>query len=137
MHGFGTFLYVDELCDQTLVQVGCLIDIDIATGLTTTEVADQCLSQTDPILEMTPGFIDPGTTVFTIKFDKAQLALLYTNIFCGRKIVCWEVLLPDGSKWNFTGFIQSINPTTVPEDDRITASVTIRITDKAVFTPAP
>jgi hypothetical protein len=63
-----------------------------------------------------------------------HLTGLYKSVNDGMKD-SWRIVYPDGTKWEFDGYVTSIEPD-APVDDKLSADVTIRPTGAHVWTAA-
>jgi hypothetical protein len=92
-----------------------------------TRVNTTHLKSTGAVKTSIPGFIDDGTITFTCDYDETIYNNLET-IFLARSASAakyWRVTLPDESTLIGQGFIQGLNGPSVPEDDRLTYTLTI------------
>jgi predicted secreted protein len=73
------------------------------------------------------GFRDAGTLTFTMNFTRDSFELLKTD-FESDDAVDFELVLPDedNTSFEFSGLVTEM-PLTIPTDDKITNSVTIKI----------
>jgi predicted secreted protein len=73
------------------------------------------------------GFRDAGTLTFTMNFSRASFELLKGD-FESDDAVDFELVLPDedNTSFEFSGLVTEM-PLTIPTDDKITNSVTIKI----------
>lgn len=102
------------------------------------EVGDIKLTNNDSpnnTKEYAPGMIEPGEIDFELVYDKAQAATLYA-MFGDGLIHFWREVYADGSKWEFKGYIKKFGTETKTEDEANTTTVTIKLTNKPVFTAA-
>lgn len=83
--------------------------------------------------ETAPGMIAPGDMEFELVYSKAQAATLY-GYFGDGNSYAWREVYPDGSKWEFNGFLSKFGSETKTEDEAIMNKVTITIQNKPVFT---
>jgi hypothetical protein len=77
--------------------------------------------------------IETGETAMSLLFDKAQLALIYTNKGVAQE---YTITDSDGNTWVSTGYIRALANDAVPINDAIRQTVTIKWTGESVFTPA-
>lgn len=86
--------------------------------------------------EYKPGLTDGGEVSISYNlvpglYDDATIA---THL--GSRIVeAWRIVFPNGAQLNFKGFATAHGRAT-PLDDRMTGSVTFKVTGKPVLTPA-
>lgn len=98
------------------------------------EVESTTLDTTGNYREFVPTLIDPGDLTAEIVWDPASTGtnthVLLTTLLTGRTVTNWRMTLASstGSKTClFSGWVKSFSPS-IPVDDLITASVTIRAT---------
>lgn len=76
------------------------------------------------------GLIDGGSIPFTIAQAKAETGITtLESLFSAGTSESWTLTFPDGSKWVFTGFVNSIGGSQ-PLDGLVTISFGIRIDGK-------
>lgn len=83
--------------------------------------------------EYMPGLIEPGELDFDIVYTKAQCATLYALLGDGNTYF-WRETWPDGSKWEFKGYVKGFGTEGETEDGKLTNSMKIKLTTKPVFT---
>lgn len=86
------------------------------------------LDSTGGYREFITGFRDAGTVRLDMNFTRSTYEIMLTD-FESDTAVNYEILLPDveNSTLEFQGLVTEV-PLTIPPDDKITASVTIKIT---------
>lgn len=73
------------------------------------------------------GLIDGGSIPFTIAQSKSETGIdTLETLFSAGTSETWTLTFPDGSKWEFTGFVSSIGGSQ-PIDGLVTMSFTVRI----------
>ena len=73
------------------------------------------------------GLIDGGSIPFTIAQSKTESGIdTLDGLFSAGTSETWTLTFPDGSKWVFTGFVNSIGGSQ-PIDGLVTMSFSIRI----------
>jgi len=76
------------------------------------------------------GLIDGGSIPFTIAQAKTETGIdTLETLFSAGTSETWTLTFPDGSKWEFTGFVNSIGGSQ-PIDGLVTMSFGIRIDGK-------
>ena len=122
--GYGA----DSVTISTITNLTDLIDAD-ADGFKIGETKITHIASPNGFHEYTPGFGDGGTLSCTINFDKTTY-----NTLTGfaRAIKWWKLAAPDGGNLSCRGFITEL-PFKVPDDDRITGTVKIKLTGKPTF----
>ena len=85
------------------------------------------------------GLIDGGSIPFTIAQAKTETGITtLESLFSAGTSESWTLTFPDGSKWVFTGFVNSIGGSQ-PLDGLVTISFGIRIDGKTppAYTAGP
>ena len=125
VHSFDSKLeYADDSGFSTnLVEVAGPISLE-GPDRQATRVNSTVLRSTGAIKTSIAGFIDDNTVTATIAYTAAGYALLGV-IFLARSTKYWRVTLLDTSKLTGPGFIQGLSGPSVPEDDRLTFTLTI------------
>ena len=85
--------------------------------------------------EYVPGMIEPGEQEFTVVYSKTVCAALY-GMFGTGVIYFWRETYPDGSKWEYKGYLKSFGTEAPTEDGAIMNTVSIKLTTKPTFTAA-
>lgn len=83
--------------------------------------------------EKIPGLKDGGDITVEIEYERSQHAALFDTLFMVPR--GFRATLPDGSKFEFNGFINEL-PVASPLDDRITTSFSIAVSGAPVFLEA-
>jgi hypothetical protein len=81
------------------------------------------------------GLIEPGEQDFEVVYTKTQCAALYTMFGDGLEYF-WRETYPDGSKWEYKGYIKKFGTEAPTEDESIRNSITLKLTTKPAFTAA-
>jgi hypothetical protein len=121
----------------SLTSVGQVISIS-GPNISVSVVKTTHLASSNAADEFIPGFADGGTINTRMNFVKADTNTLYGYYRTMKGIM---VMFNDGanssvgSRWTFDGFISEFG-NEVPENDRITADITIKVTGKPAFTTA-
>lgn len=100
------------------------------------EVGDVAITNNDSpdnTKEYIPGMIEPGEQEFEVVYKKAVCAALY-GMFGNGITYFWRELYPDGSKWEFKGYLKGFGTEAPTEDEAIRNTITIKLTTKPVFT---
>lgn len=87
----------------------------------------------DNTKEYIPGMIEPGEIEFEVVYTKTQAAALYA-LFGDGNVYFWRETYPDGSKWEFKGFLNAFGTEAPTEDEAIRNTVGIKVTNKPTFT---
>lgn len=83
--------------------------------------------------EWIPGWLDGGDLPVKINFFKTVQATIETLVGVKKT---WLITMPDGSTWQFPGYIKKRGGA-IPNNDRVTMDVMIKVAGPATFTPAP
>lgn len=89
---------------------------------------------TDGWREFIGGLKDAGDVSFDVNYDPADHDTLIGD-FEDAAARNYELTFPDGSKWEFAGFLTGFEAD-APFDDKLSASLTIKVTGKPVVTTA-
>ena len=106
-------------------------------GLENEEIDVTDLDSADDFKEYIAGTRDAGDVSVSgnIVTDDA-VATLY-GLADSRTIEAWEVKYPSGAKWNFNAFVKSFKDGEKTPDGVATFSMSLRVSGKPTFTPAP
>ncbi len=125
IHGFGT-----TLKGSKAGTIGELISITIG-GLTVDMIEVSNMDSPDAYKEFIAGMIDAGEITFSGNYLKTTFNALKTSAD-GRTAEDWTVTFPDSASWKGSGYVSGISGTS-PNDDKITADITIKLTGKPEF----
>jgi hypothetical protein len=115
----GSFL---EICD--------IIDLD-GPSIEVTSVEKTHLQSPDCFKEFMAGFGDGGEVTFRINTNSVNMTILYGML---RESFDWRITHPDEQgTWEFEAFITALGGGDVPEDDRVTSEVTLKVSGKPVY----
>ena len=135
-HSFTCDLTWDSTYGGTYETVGHIQEIH-PPKMKANEVKTTNLKVTSAFHTYIAGFIDAGECSFKMDFDKTQSGLLNTA-FIGRALSSWKVTASDlgstASTIVFDGFIKELQMFDVPEDDRLTGDITVKVSGKPIFT---
>ena len=124
-HGYGT-----TFKGSSAGIIGELISITIG-GLTVDMIEVSNMDSPDAYKEFIAGMIDAGEITFSGNYIKATFSSL-KDAADGREAEEWTVTFPDGASWKGSGYVSGISGTS-PNDDKITADITIKLTGKPEF----
>lgn len=80
-----------------------------------------------PYMKALAGVIDPGEASFEMTFMPGSASeTLIVNTLHARKATNFRIVFPNLATWTFEGIITGYEPA-VPNDDRMTATVTIKV----------
>lgn len=132
---YGAALHRDSDGAGTYTAVAKVSDIT-GPSISITDVDDSYLAVANGAKLFVPGMLDGGEVSATLKFDKAEVDTL-EGLF--RTPYYWKVVFPlasgesTPSQWAFQGHINGIG-TSIPEDDAITFTVSIKVSGLPVWT---
>jgi hypothetical protein len=87
----------------------------------------------DNTKEYMPGMIEPGEIEYDVVYKKDVCNTLYT-MFGDGTTYYWKETFPDGSTWTFKGYLKKFGTETKTEDEAIKNTISIKLTNKPVFT---
>ncbi len=122
-HGHGT-----TLSGSSLGTVGEVIDIDLG-GIEATDIDLGSMDSTDKYKDFISGMIDAGEISFNCIYDKTQASSLYGAVGTSDT---FTVTFPDSATFVASGYVKNVG-TTIPFEDKIEQSVTIKISGKPTF----
>lgn len=126
IHSYGSTLSMSDTSGGSYTAVSEVINYDFSAKVGSSNVTH--LTSDTATMEKKPKFRDPGAITFECNFYKTQFATLYTA-FTGRAQKFWKITLPDASILGpFKAHISDIK-LNVPDDDRITNSITLDISN--------
>lgn len=133
--GYGTQFHISEDSEATWTELAEVFDITPPND-TVDEVDATHMRSPDRTREFIPGLIDPGEASFEMNFipGSASDVKIRTLKVSGARVRC-RITFPNGVVWKFTGWISGYEPA-VPTDDRMTSTVTWRVSGPTVSTPA-
>lgn len=125
VHSFDTIVeYADNSGMSTnKVEVGGVVSIEGPDGQVT-RVDATVLRSPGAKKQSIPGFIDDGTLTMTCEIRKAVFAALQA-LKNARAFKFWRVSTVDGASLIGEAFIQGLSGPSVPEDDRLTYTLTL------------
>ncbi|WP_421505504.1 MULTISPECIES: phage tail tube protein [Brucella] len=133
--GYGSFFDISRDNEASWITVGEIIDITPPND-TVDEIDATHMQSPNRTREFVPGLIDPGEASFEQNFIPGSPSdLLISEIkTAGERVRC-RITFPNGVTWKFSGWISGYEPA-VPTDDKMTATVTWRVTGPTISTPA-
>jgi len=126
-HGHGT-----TLSGASTGSIGQILSI----GLPDQKVDDldvTTMASTNKWREFIPGLKDAGSMTLQLLYEKANYNKVQGAL--GSTPEVWTITLPDGSTFACTGYINA-NGGDSPHEDKITQSVTLKLSGQPTFTPA-
>lgn len=133
--GYGSFFHISRDNEATWIDLAEVFDITPPND-TVDEVDATHMQSPNRTREFIPGLIDPGEASFEMNFVPGSPSdLLIAEIkTAGERVRC-RLTFPNGVTWKFSGWVSSYEPA-VPTDDKMTATVTWRVTGPTISTPA-
>lgn len=133
--GYGTFFHISEDNGSTWTELGEVFDVTPPND-TVDEVDATHMQSPGRTREFIPGLIDPGEASFEQNFipgSPSDLKIRALKV-AGTRVKC-RITYPNAVTWTFTGWVSGYEPA-VPNEDKMTASVTWRVSGSTVATPA-
>lgn len=126
-----TITFTGKATPKNWTDIGEVVDMDRAAG-SRSEIDTTHLTSTSK--EVLLGLRDSGTYTFSINWvfdDAGQLALLAAE--GSDTVSSFKVTYPSGNTLTFDGFVQSVSGPSLAVDDKLSGTVTIRISGDVVF----
>jgi hypothetical protein len=107
-----------------------MIDKVSHDGSEATSIDVTTMNAEDKYKMFIPGMVDAHELTFDLIYDPTNAALIYGLV--GVASQTWTVEFPDEATFVCVGFVRKVG-LAVPRDDKMTQSMTIKITGKPVF----
>ncbi|WP_292229500.1 phage tail tube protein [Brevundimonas sp.] len=122
--GNGTEFQIESATPGTFTTIAEVTDIT-PPNETVNPVTYATLAS--PYMKALAGLIDPGEASFEMTFQpgSASETLIVTTLHA-REAKTFRIVFPNLATWTFSGIVTGYEPA-VPNDDRMTASVTIKV----------
>jgi predicted secreted protein len=133
--GYGSFFHVSQDNGATWIEIAEVFDITPPSD--TVDVVDATHMQSpDRTREFITGLSDPGEASFEMNFvpGSASDAKIREIRSAGSRVKC-RITFPNAVAWTFSGLVTGYEPA-VPTDDKMTATVTFKVTGSYVSAPA-
>lgn len=133
--GYGSFFHVSQDSGATWFELAEVYDITPPSD--TVDVVDATHMQSpNRTREFISGLTDPGEASFEMNFvpGSASDAKVRQIRAAGLRVMC-RITYPNAVAWTFSGLLTNYEPA-VPTDDKMTATVTWKVTGSYVSTPA-
>ncbi|AHK42211.1 putative major tail protein V [Ensifer adhaerens OV14] len=133
--GYGSFFHVSQDDGATWIELAEVFDITPPSD--TVDVVDATHMQSpNRTREFISGLSDPGEASFEMNFvpGSASDAKIREIRTAGSRVKC-RITFPNSVKWIFSGLVTGYEPA-VPTDDKMTATVTFKVTGSYTSTPA-
>ncbi|MDX0251150.1 histidine kinase [Sinorhizobium meliloti] len=133
--GYGSFFHVSQDNGATWIELAEVYDITPPSD--TVDVVDATHMQSpNRTREFISGLSDPGEASFEMNFvpGSASDAKIREIRVSGERVKC-RITFPNAVAWTFSGLVTGYEPA-VPTDDKMTATVTFKVTGSYVSTPA-
>lgn len=133
--GYGSFFHISRDSEATWIDLAEITNITPPNDKID-EIDATHMQSPNRTREFIPGLIDPGEASFDMNFIPGSTTdLLIAEIkTAGERVKC-RVTFPNGVTWKFSGWVSGYEPA-VPTDDKMTATVTWRVTGPTISTPA-
>lgn len=133
--GYGTKFEISRDAGASWIEIGEVYDITPPND-TVDEVDATHMQSPNRTREFIPGLIDPGEASFEQNFIPGSPSdLLISEIkTAGERVRC-RITFPNAVTWQFSGWVSGYEPA-VPTDDKMTSTVTWRVTGPTISTPA-
>lgn len=129
--GYNSAISVSATQGGSYTDLSEVLSID--DGLDVKEVKVSHLKSDNAAHEYIPGMIEPGMANLELNFYKTQ----YNTIMSALRTAYWfKITTSDGSITAFKGFYKRLAKKVADGDDRITATVQIKVTGLPTFTAA-
>lgn len=135
--GYGaTFGRGDGASPESFTDIAQVINI-IPPQLSRETIDTTHLESADGYNEYIPGMREGGEVTFTLGYEKNGTGQSdIRGDFDSDANVNYKVTYPNGATWEFTGFVTGLSPSEVANNERVTESVTIKVTGKPTWTEA-
>ena len=133
--GYGSVFDISEDNGSTWTTLAEVFDITPPND-TVDEIDATHMQSPNRTREFIPGLIDPGEASFEMNFVPGSASDLKIASLkgAGTRVKC-RITFPNSVSWTFSGWVSGYEPA-VPTDDKMTATVTWRVTGSTVSTPA-
>lgn len=133
--GYGTIFDISRDNEVSWITIGEVYDVTPPND-TVDEIDATHMLSPNRTREFIPGLIDPGEASFEQNFVPGSPSdLLISEIkVAGERVRC-RITFPNGVTWKFSGWVSGYEPA-VPTDDKMTATVTWRVTGPTISAPA-
>lgn len=133
--GYGTFFHVSQNDGVLWTELAEVYDITPPTD-EVDEIDATHMQSPNRTREFIPGLIDPGEASFEMNFIPGSDSdeLIRDLKISGERVRC-RIEFPNGVQWTFSAWVKGYEPA-VPTDDKMTATVTWRVTGPTVSTAA-
>ena len=130
----GTHGHGSALAGATAGTIGNVISVSV-DGQTRDAIDISTMGSTSKFREFVSGMADGGEISCEVNYDGAAagVANSLNTIYQGGTAETWTVTLSDTSTFASSGFITNLGMA-VPFDDKITQSITIKLSGKPTFT---
>lgn len=139
MHSYGSTFGWSGWTPAVYTSLGEVIDIK-GPNLEIGDTKMSHLSSPDKFHEYIPAFGEGDAVEITINYEDDEFSTLDalkplpTEVYPDYGRLSWLITLPDGGTVSFKGFLKGWSPD-VPDDDRITVTMRIKVSGKPIFLP--
>lgn len=133
--GYGSFFHISQDSGSTWIEIAEVFDITPPSS-TVDQIDATHMQSPNRNREFIAGLSDPGSASFEMNFVPGSPSDLKIQEIrgTGEQVLC-RVTFPNSVAWQFTGQIESYEPA-IPTDDKMTASVSFKVSGSTVATAA-
>jgi len=130
----GTHGHGSALAGASAGTIGNIISVSI-DGQTRDAIDKSTMDSTSKFREFISGMADAGEVTVEVNYDgsAAGVANSLNTIYQGGTAETWTITMVDTSSFSSAGFITNLS-IAVPFDDKITQSITIKLSGVPTFT---
>lgn len=125
----STVFYGDS--NPATTQLGAVREIG-EPDISVSKVDTEHMTTADLVKEPIPGWVELNEIAMTVRYDATQSGTIVGLV---RLVKHWQVRKPDGSHWDFQGYVSKFGGEN-PIDNLIQTKFSIQPTTKPVLTPA-
>ena len=133
--GYGSYFHISQDSGSTWIAIAEVFDITPPSD-TVDQIDVTHMQSPNRRREFIAGLSDPGSASFEMNFVPGSASDLKIQEIrgTGEQVLC-RITFPNAVTWQFTGQIESYEPA-IPTDDRMTASVSFKVSGSTVVSPA-
>lgn len=135
MIGYSTFFDISQDNGASWIRMGEVFDITPPSD-TVDQVDVTHYQSPNRRREFIAGLSDPGSASFEMNFVPGSPSDLKIQEIrgTGEQVLC-RITFPNAVTWTFSGQVESYEPA-IPNEDKLTASVSFKVSGSTVATPA-
>jgi predicted secreted protein len=131
LDAFGTTLGREsDMTPGTYIAVASITSLS-PPGISRNAIDVTAHDSADGWMEFLPGLKDGGEVSFDINYQPDVHDALLDDL-SSNTVQSWQVTFPDGTPWTFDAFLTGFEPD-APYDDKLAASITLKVSGKPVF----